>query len=231
LPGWVERKNKRIHKATFRVPNEVFLDIEKGAMRSLLPSLYDTTMSSYIAVDVKSQPYIQYKSSKYSVPRELCYKTVYYKAIGEKLHIYLANLEHVCTHDISLCKGTVKQLPEHKKQESADWLVVCERLRKRWNCYDFQHFINGFKKENPRHLYKQLSAVEEFLEFESPPKEIVAQLMAECCKKFRYRYTQFQAEYNLLRGQYARASASPQMGAVQYASLDRYQQAFIERSK
>ena len=229
LPGWVERKNKRIHQATYRVPKEVFTDIEKGALRPLLPSVYDTAVSGFISVVTNGLQYIQYKSSKYSIPRKLCFKTVYYKAIGDKLHIYGPDLIFECTHDVNPCRGSKNRLPEHLKEESTDWLPVMERLRSRWNCYDFQHFINGFKRENPRHLFKQLSAVEDFLEAESPPKDLVAAVMAECCRDFRYRFSQFKTVYD--KASVGRIPAQPMpIGEVQQASLDKYQQVFLERS-
>jgi hypothetical protein len=139
LPGWIERKNKRIHQATYRVPKDVFIEIEKGALRPMLPSVYDTAASSFVRVGVSSLPYIQYKSSKYSVPRKFCFKTVYYKAVGGKLHIYGPDLVLECSHDISPCRGSKNRLPEHTKEENTDWLPVCERLRARWSCYDFQY--------------------------------------------------------------------------------------------
>lgn len=228
LPGWVERKNKRIHQTTFRVPQEVFGEVEKAALRPLLPSVYDTAMSSFIEAGVDSMPYIQYKSSKYSVPRKCCFKTVYYKVIGDKLHIYGPDRTYECTHNISQCKGSINRLPEHTKSENTDWLLVCERLRARWNCYDFQHFINGFKKENPRHLFKQLSSVEGFLDAESPAKDLVAAVIAECCRYYRYQFTQFKAVYERAKAQRAPIPAVP-IGDVQNAQLDMYQQAFLER--
>jgi transposase len=228
LPGWNERKNKRIHQATYRVPKEVFEELEKGALRPLLPSVYDTAASSFIKVDVNALPYIQYKASKYSVPRTFCFKTIYYKVVGGKLHIYGPDLVYQCTHDVSPCKGYTSRLPEHKKEENTDWLPVCERLRTRWNCYDFQHFINGFKKENPRHLYKQLSAVEAFLEAENPSREFVATVMAECCRYFRYQYSQFKAVYDRINAQHAPVLAVT-VDEVQHAALEMYQQAFVER--
>jgi len=231
LPDWVERKNKRIHKATFCVPDKVLAEIERDALRPLLPSVYDAALSSLYSVDVKSQPYIQYKSSKYSVPRDLCFKKVYYKVVNEKLHIYYGqDLAYVCSHDISPRKGSVTKLPEHAKQESTNWQPVCERLRKRWNCIDFQHFINGFKKENPRHLFKQLSAVEDLLNAEDPPKEIVAKVMGECCEKYYYRFSQFQSAFNRMKAGFIKASVTP-MDNVQRAALDKYQQVFLERSE
>ena len=229
LPGWVERKNRRIHQATFRVPEEVFEGIERAALRPPLPSVYDTVVSSYTKADVGEYRYIQYKSSKYSIPRKFCFKTVYYKAVGDKLHIYGPDMRYECTHDVNPCKGSYNRLPEHAKEENTDWLPVCERLRTRWSCYDFQHFINGFKKENPRHLFKQLSAVEAFLESENPPKSLVAAVMAECCRRFRYQFSQFKAVYEQMSIQPAASNAAP-MDAVQRASLDAYQKAFMERS-
>ena len=228
LPGWVERKNKRIHQATYRVPKEVFTKIEQAALKPLLPSAYDTTTSSFIEVSVNSVQYIQYKSSKYSVPRKFCFKTIYYKPIGDKLHIYGSNLVYECTHDINPVKGSVNRLPEHMKEENTDWLLVCERLRARWNCYDFQHFINGFKKENPRHIFKQLSAVEAFLESENPSKKLVASVMAECCRNFRYQFTQFKVVYEKAKAQQTQYIATS-FDEIQYAKLDVYQQAFMER--
>jgi len=229
LPGWVERKNKRIHQTTFHVPEKVFAEIEKEALRPLLPSVYDTAPSSFIPISVGSQHYIQYKSSKYSVPRKFCFKTVYYKAVGDQLHIYGPDRRYECSHDISPCKGVAKKLPEHSKEENTDWLAVCERLRKDWNCYDFQHFINGFKKENPRHLFKQLSAVEDFLKAEKPPKSLVAEVMAECCRDFRYQFTQFKAVYDRMKIQSAPIIAAAPMDDVQKAALEVYQTAFLER--
>ena len=229
LPGWVERKNKRIHQTTFRVPGEVFSEIERSALRPMVPSVYDTAVSSFTKVGVGDKKYIQYSSSKYSVPRKFCFKEIYYKVVGSKLHIYGPDMIYECTHDISECKGSYQKLPEHTKEESTDWLPVCERIRSRWNCYDFQHFINGFKKENPRHLFKQLSAVEAFLESENPPRSLVAEVMKVCCERLRYQFSQFKAVYDQMNVQDRPANATS-MDPVQRASLEKYQQAFQERS-
>lgn len=94
LPGWVERKNRRIHKATFRIPDDVFNAIEKEALRPLVPSFYENSPSSFIPVELNSVPYIQFKSSKYSVPRSYCYTTVLYKAVSRKL----LSLSFLCKH-------------------------------------------------------------------------------------------------------------------------------------
>jgi hypothetical protein len=228
LPGWIERKNKRIHQATYRVPDELFAEFEKRALRPLLPSVYDSAVSSFLSVNVGSQPYIQYRSSKYSVPREFCFKKIYYKAVGSKLHVYSPGLKYTCTHDISPCKGAVKKLTEHIKPESTDWVVICERLRKRWNCYDFQHFINGFKKECPRHLYKQLSAVEDFLDAESPSRDLAAAVMAECCRSYCYRFSQFKSAYFLKKAELS-YTCVPITDTVQQANLTAYQKIFMER--
>ena len=229
LPGWVERKNKRIHKTTFRVPEKVFEEIEKSALKPPLPSVYDTAVSSFVKVNVGDHPYIQYRSSKYSVPRRFCFKELYYKAVGEKLHIYGPDMKYECSHDVSPCRGSVKRLPEHAKEENTDWLPVCERLRSRWSCYDFQHFINGFKKENPRHLFKQLSAVEAFLNAENPSRALVSDVMAECCRRFRYQFSQFKSVYDQMSIQQKPVNFAP-MNDVQRANLEMYQQTFLERS-
>ena len=135
-----------------------------------------------------------------------------------------------CSYDINPCKGSYNQLPQYAKEENTDWIPVCERMRARWSCFDFQHFINGFKKENPRHLFKQLSAVEAFLEAEDPPKVLVTEVMKECCSKFRYQYTQFKAVYYRMSAPYAKSAiTSLPVQEVRHANLEAYQQAFLER--
>jgi hypothetical protein len=232
LPGWVERKNKRIHQATFRVPMEVFAQVERAELRPLLPSVYETMPTSFASTYVGDKLYIQYRSSKYSVPRKFSFKTIYYKAIGDKLHIYGPDLKYECTHDICPCKGSAVKLPEHTKDADEDWLVIQERLRSKWNCYDFQHFINGFKKENgSRHIRKQLKAVEAFLDVQKPEKDFVAGVMAECCRDFQYRFSQFKAVYErsvAARQSHSQAVSVP-MGSVQQVGIEMYQQAFLER--
>ena len=98
---------------------------------------------------------------------------------GRKIHIYDEQLNHICSHNLSERKGRINLLPEHRKQESGNWIEIMERLRRKWNCYDFQHFINGVKKENPRHVSKQLRAIEQFLDVENSNKSLIAQMMKE----------------------------------------------------
>jgi hypothetical protein len=229
LPGWVLRKNGRIHQSTYRVPKEVMDTVEKEALRPMIPSFYESSPLSYKGVEVRDSPYIQYKSSKYSVPRVYCFKTVHFKAVGNKIYIYDADMKYICEHQICECRGSTNQLPEHKKEESEDWILVMERLRNKWGCYDFQHFINGFKKEDPRHLSKQLSAVEKYLDAENPEREMVAEVMKSCCEKFRYKYSQFKAVYELVKAGYSQPAAI-EMSDVQQQDLAKYGEVFHQRA-
>ena len=67
LPGWLERKNRRIHQTTFCVPVEIFGTFEKPALAPLLPSVYENSPASYTRVKLGGMPYIQYRTCKYSV--------------------------------------------------------------------------------------------------------------------------------------------------------------------
>lgn len=230
LPGWLERKNKRIHQATFLIPAQVFATIEKPALSPLLPSVHETAPVNLISVKVGSMPYIQYRSSKYSLPREMCYTQAYYKAAGDRLLIYDAARKHICTHQINPSKGSHNRLPEHAAEPSIEWMTIAERLRDRYNCPDFQHFINGFKKENGRHLAKQLLAVDAFLEAERPSRLLVAEVMRVCCENWRYRFSQFQAIYSLCQAKLATTPTTVELSDVEKRSLDRYQEAFEQRS-
>ena len=229
LPGWLERKNKGSHRATFRVPVEVFNTIEKAHLKPLVQSFYENSPSSFIPVEVHSMPYIQYKSSKYSIPREYCFKTVQYKAVSDKLHIYDADRRYICTHNISACRGTTNQLKEHKKQPSDGWVPVMESLRNKWNCYSFQHFINGFRKTDPRHLYQQLLAIEKFLEVEHPERELVSQVLDECCAHECFRFSQFKVVFELAKAGRKPSSLVIELNNVQRQDMEVYKNAFRER--
>lgn len=115
LPGWLERKNKRIHRATLRIPMAVFRDIEKDSLRSVLPSVYETSPNSFIAYECKGTPYVLFRSCRYSVPRSYAYSVVKYKITAGKIHIYDEDLRFLCTHLLSERRGSFNQLPEHRK--------------------------------------------------------------------------------------------------------------------
>ena len=233
LPGWFERKNNRIHQTTFRVPAQVFEEEERPALRPLLPSVHEAAPTNLVAQAIAGQPFLQYRASKYSVPWEFCYKTVYYKAIGDKLHVYGPDRKHCCTHQVNPVRGSFNRLDEHRRQEATDWMDVAERLRRKWNCAEFQHLINGFKKENPRHLAAQLRQVELLLDAERPDRALVTEVIGHCCREFRYRFTQFKAVYELHAATWAaRGEADaepPTMDEVQARDVERYREAYRRR--
>ena len=234
LPGWLERKNKRIHRTTLRVPITVFHDIEQSCLQPLVPSVYETSPNSFIDQELKGTPYVLYKSCRYSVPRDYAYSKVKYKVTAGKIHIYDENRNHLCTHLLSERKGSYNQLDEHRKGDSEDWIEIMERLRSKWNCYDFQHFINGVKKENPRHISKQLGAIERFLDAENPDRGLVADVMKKCCKHFRYQFSQFKVVYDYEKAGRSLADSNGATAvfasdSVEYKSLDTYQKAFLNR--
>ena len=158
----------------------------------------------------------------------------YYRERSRKIHIYDENLKFICTHLLSERKGSYNQLPEHRKGESGDWIDIMERLRDKWNCYDFQHFINGVKKENPRHISKQLGAIERFLDSEDPDRKLVADVLKICCKNFRYQFSQFKVVYEYTKAgksltETSGFKASQESDPVEYKDLKVYGKAFNDR--
>lgn len=234
LPGWLERKNKRIHRATLRVPVAVFRDTEKAYLRPLVPSVYETSPNSFKDHKLNGQPYVLYKACHYSVPREYAYSIVKYKVTAGKIHIYDKDFHFLCTHLLSERKGSFNQLDEHRKGDPEDWVDIMERLRSKWNCYDFQHFINGVKKENPRHISKQLGAIERFLDAENPDRRMVADVIKKCCEHFRYQFSQFKVVYDYEKASRSLAdsggaAATFAADRVEYKSLETYRKAFQDR--
>ena len=234
LPGWLERKNKRIHRATLRIPIAVFQDIEQKALNPMLPSVYEVSPNSFANYECKGTPYVLYKSSYYSVPREYAYSRLKYKITVGKIHIYDEGLKFICTHLLSERRNSYNLLPEHRKGDSGDWIEIMERLRDKWNCLDFQHFINGVKKENPRHISKQLGAIERFLDSENPDRALVADVLKTCCNNFRYQFSQFKVVYEYTKAgksltETGGFKASQSFDPVEYKSLDVYGKAFNDR--
>lgn len=107
------------------------------------------------------------------------------------MYIYDKDRKLIRSHYLTEQKGANVQCPEDRRDNTEQWVAVVERLRAKWNCFDFQHFINGVKKENSRHLYQQLKAIENYLELQKPSRKIVGEVLSECCKGFRYRFSQF----------------------------------------
>ena len=234
LPGWLHRKNKRIHRTTLHIPSAVFRDIEQKSLRPMLPSVYDSSPNSFISFELKGMPYVLYRSCRYSVPREYAYSIVKYKITTGKINIYDSDLNFICSHLLSERKGSYNQLPEHRKGDAGDWIDIMERLRSQWNCYDFQHFINGVKKENPRHIAKQLGAIEQFLNAENPDKSLVAEVMKICCKNFRYQFSQFKVVYDYTKAGRSLSgtegfNTAMKADPVDYRGMDAYGRAFNER--
>ena len=91
------------------------------------------------------------------------------------------------------------------------------------------------RKENPRHISKQLRSIEQFLDSENPDKSLVAQVMKECCQKYRYQFSQFKVVYSLAKAGRELATddcrAQVPSGSVSYTDLSVYAKAFQERTE
>jgi hypothetical protein len=140
----------------------------------------------------------------------------------------------ICEHNLSEIKGSFNQLQEHRKEEGGGYYEVMERLRSKWNCYDFQHFINGFKKENGHFVADQLRAVDQYLDEQKPEKSFVAAVMKECCENYRYKFSQFKAVFEFRKLQESATgneNTVPQQRGpdVEYKGLEAYSKAFQDR--
>lgn len=233
LPAWVERKSRRTRQGTYQVPQVVFERVERQALRPLLPSLYEAAPPFLVPAPVGGQPYVLHRAVKYSVPWEMCHATAHRRVIGSRPRICDGRRRHVCTHDICEVKGSFIRIDEHRRQPASDWLDVAGRMRVKWNCVDSRHLVNGLKREDPeRHLGKQLAAVERCLDEKRPDRALVADVMAACCRDFRYRHTQLEAVFDLMgsqRGSIGRPVVAVAATDVDTRALVRYGKAFEER--
>ena len=57
LPGWMVRKNNRVHQTTYCSPRVIFETIEQQALSPLLPSVYDKSGANLTDYAIKGKPY------------------------------------------------------------------------------------------------------------------------------------------------------------------------------
>lgn len=106
--------------STLRIPFDIYDGIEKSALQSLLPSMYEISPNTFRTYEIAALQYVLYKSCRYSVPRSYAFKPVRYKVVDGKIHIYDKQLNHISSHNLSERKGSINQFPEHRKLESGD---------------------------------------------------------------------------------------------------------------
>ncbi|MFA7019289.1 MAG: hypothetical protein WC239_09930 [Sphaerochaetaceae bacterium] len=194
IVAWMNRQNARIHKTTLQVPAEQ-LEIERNHLRPLGPSLYAMVENDFTIYEVKSMPYVRYKTNKYPVPKVWCYKSVKYKVVNDIIHIYdIVTGDKIIQHPIDKRKGITITSPEIKRETSTAWHAVATSLRVKYWTRSLDHFINGICKENPRYRNEQLQAVERFLDSHRPiAHQVLEQILSTCCDRFAYRVSEFEA--------------------------------------
>ena len=220
LPGWLQRANRRIHRATFCVPEKIYNEIEKPAMRPLLPSVYNNSPRSFIPVELTNYPYISYKSCKYYYPSDYAFHDVLYRVVDNTIYLYDAKRVLVTTYPVSAIRGRSFQHEGYAKKP-IEWLKTVEKMRSRWDGPDFQHFVNGVKKEaKGRYMNERFAEIYRFLDSRNPNKKDVDRLFDYCCKNFRYAPSQVRTSWELLEKDPTLMEAISQGEAPHAASRD-----------
>ena len=76
---------------------------------------------------------------------------------------------------------------------------------------------------------EQFSAIERFLNEQSPDRATVAVVMKICCEKYRYQFSQFKAVYTAVKKGQISSSSRFTCSDVQKQDLSMYQKAFEAR--
>ena len=75
--------------------------------------------------------------------------------------------------------------------------------------------------------------MELLLDAEQPDRGLVTEVINQCCREWRYRFTQFKAVYELRKARWAadggEGAEPPAMDEVQARDMERYRRAFQER--
>ena len=229
LPKWMDRKNKRIHQTTFCMPVDILEKFERAALRPLIPSFYESYSNNLIPCKISSYPFIKYRTNKYSVPQDFTNKTIFYKIVGNSMHIYNEQQVFNCTHTLSELKGQTIQLEEHKPAQPTAWLKVIEDMRSRWGGIYFQPFINGVQNNNPRYLLEQFRHINELFTNNNVDRAAASVIMKICCKEELFSYSKVKNVVDgLITGKIVENDYTPT--EVQTKELSVYQKAFEQRT-
>lgn len=241
LPGWMKRQNERLHQGIFRVPSVLLREIEQSELLPLIPSEFDESPLAYLSYKTRGKAYIPYKSSRYWVSDEYGFSQLYYRIFNDKIIIYNEDKVPVREHFLSSLKGADVIAEEDRRSTDNNWQLKADKLRARWNVPELDHLINGFKKESKndtRLLARQLRSIYELLDKYEPSMDFLSPFVSECCKRYRYRFSQFKELFErrwqaLDRGDHAMQDASPAMPEACFAVADRgmesYADAFRQR--
>ena len=114
--------NQRLHGTTRKVPAEVFEGQEKATLGSLPATRFEIFHHENRKVNAYGHIYFRY--NYYSVPYELCGKTLSVRFNGSLLKIY-DGLTQVALHQISTEQGNYitqeAHKPPYKQAQSAEW--------------------------------------------------------------------------------------------------------------
>lgn len=194
IQGWLDRQNKRLHRVTYRIPNEVFRSEEQPLLSPLLPSVYDVLSSRRVKVTAGKFHSVRYGTNDYTLPREWAYREVWQMVSGNKIFFYGSESDTDCLSSYDLPLPGVKHAKfgreKFHKEPPTSWIKIRERLFKDYPCPSMEHFLNGVATENPRYLYEQFNAIESLIKKRNPPGKELEDVLSRCCATFSYKVTQ-----------------------------------------
>jgi transposase len=109
--------NKRLHGTTRKVPEEIFIKVEKGKLIPLKETEYE--ICRFERRRVNRFGHVAFEYSFYSVPYKYVGEEVMVKTNGKLIHIFKESTE-IAVHQVSLEKGVFVTMEGHKmpyKQE------------------------------------------------------------------------------------------------------------------
>jgi len=205
IQGWLGRQNKRLHRVTYRIPDEVFRSEEQPLLLPLLPSVYDVLSSRRVKVTVSKFHSVRYGTNDYTLPREWAYREVWQMVSGNKIFFYGSESGTDCLSSYDLPLPGVKHAKfgreEFHKDPPSSWKKIRDRLLKDYPCPSMEHFLNGVAKENPRYLYEQFNAMEGLIKERNPQEKELEDVISRCCATFSYKVMQLTQIWNGMAGE------------------------------
>lgn len=199
-PNWCRRKNLRIHRTEYWIPNDRFIEYEKNALLPLYPSQYDVLNNKRLICRVDKTHAVRFQTNTYVLPREYSYGYVYKKITKNSILFYKTETGNdlICSYSLPQIDEKHKKFfnSEFKQERGRDWEKINDEIFKKYSCKNMLHYINGLKKENVRHRNSQFAAFLRLLNERFTTTNELDEILGIACNNFRYQVGQLYDIWN-----------------------------------
>lgn len=199
-PSWCRRKNQRIHRTEYWIPNDHFFEYEQKALLPLYPSQYDVLNNTRLSCNVDKTHAVRFQTNTYVLPSEYAYGTVYKKITKSSIIFYKTETgnDFICSYDLpaSDVKQKVFFKDKYKQKKGREWEKINVEILNKYPCKNMLHYTNGLKKENVRYRTSQFAAFLRLLNERFTTTDELDEILEIACNNFKYQVGQLYEIWN-----------------------------------